>query len=66
MIEILLWAAAWYLIGIAIFLRTCWEIAKEIRVKDVLAALFAGVSGPLMVMWWILYGKSDWINKRVL
>lgn len=49
---------AWWAVGVAIFLRTCMEIGPAIFVRDVVVACFAGVVGPLAVIWWLLYGRT--------
>lgn len=62
---LLLLALAWWGIGLALFLRTCWCINPVVTVGDLVVGLFGAVMGPLLIIHYLHYAKHDWWNKRI-
>ena len=58
-------AALWYALGVVLFVATILNIGGEFKVKDVFISIIAGLFGPCMLFWYLMYTRNDFYNKTL-
>jgi hypothetical protein len=58
-------AIAWFLLGVGICLLICWEMDREVTIRDLLVSLIAGFLGPLMIAPYVIYAPKKWLDHKI-
>ena len=56
---------AWYLVGIILFLYTCYRVEGQLTIGDLIMSLVAGSIGLVNILFLITYGKFKFLDKRI-
>lgn len=58
--------AYWYLAVSAFIVLSFPDVSKKIKIGDILIILFSGLTGPLSIFLFVIFGVSDYLSKKKL
>lgn len=63
---IIFWCAMWYVSGVVLFVKICYDISYDVYVKDIIVGLLVGIFGPvLLLILWLMHSNNSFLNKRI-
>jgi hypothetical protein len=63
---ITLFVIAWFLLGFGLNLLICWEVDREVTVRDLLTSFITGLLGPCMIVVYLIFTPRKWLDRRIL